>query len=223
MSGSPDGAGAPRVISGKLHRVRRGHARAFVERPAAPPPVAHRPARVALMLALAHKIEELIHRGAARDRADVARRLGLTRARVTQLLDLTLLAPEIQEAVLLLEAIDGVEPLSERVLRALAPSSSWAQQREAWRALSAEAPPPAEDRQGIEVTTARDRDALRAVRAHVEVLHGLTREELLRAYTAEFGAAPPSKNRELMIKRISYRLQRRVLLNQKRGGGEESC
>jgi hypothetical protein len=33
---------------------------------------------------------------------------------VTQLLDLTLLAPDIQEAVLALEAVDGVEPMSER-------------------------------------------------------------------------------------------------------------
>ena len=47
----------------------------------------------------------------------MARRLGLTRARVTQLLDLTLLAPEILEQMLFAESIDGVEPMSERGLR----------------------------------------------------------------------------------------------------------
>ena len=47
------------------------------------------------MLALAHKIQQAIDGGVVRDRAEVARRLGLTRARVTQLLDLALLAPDI--------------------------------------------------------------------------------------------------------------------------------
>jgi len=59
-----------------------------------PEPV-RRPARVAIMLALAHKIQQAIDGGVVRDRAEVARRLGLTRARVTQLLDLALLAPDI--------------------------------------------------------------------------------------------------------------------------------
>jgi ParB-like chromosome segregation protein Spo0J len=62
------------------------------------------------MLALAHTLEAAIAAGEFADRADVARHLGFTRARVTQLLDLTLLAPDIQEAVLALEAVDGVEP-----------------------------------------------------------------------------------------------------------------
>jgi hypothetical protein len=48
--------------------------------------------------------------------ADVARRLGFTRARLTHLLDLLLLAPDVQVAVLSLEAIDGAEPMSERAL-----------------------------------------------------------------------------------------------------------
>jgi ParB-like chromosome segregation protein Spo0J len=64
------------------------------------------------MLALAHKIQQAIDRGAVHNRAEVARRLGLTRARVTQLLDLTLLASDIQERILFAEAVDGLEPLS---------------------------------------------------------------------------------------------------------------
>jgi ParB-like chromosome segregation protein Spo0J len=80
------------------------------------------------MLALAHKIREAIARGQVRDQADVARRLGFTRARVTQLMDLTLLAPDLQERVLGLEAVDGVEPISERVLRTVVHAGSWADQ-----------------------------------------------------------------------------------------------
>lgn len=51
-----------------------------------------RPARVALMLALAHRIEREVAEGALTDHAEAAKRLGLTRARITQLCDLTLLA-----------------------------------------------------------------------------------------------------------------------------------
>ena len=59
----------------------------------------------------------------------MARKLGLSRARVTQLLDLFLLAPDLQQAVLALEAVDGAEPLSERALRAVAHAGSWVEQR----------------------------------------------------------------------------------------------
>jgi len=111
-------APAGRVLTGHIFRVRNGHGYAFSDGPppAAPEPV-RRPARVAQMLGLAHRIEEAIERGDYRDRADAARQLGITRARVTQLLDLLLLAPDIQEHIVFLEAVDGVEPLSERALR----------------------------------------------------------------------------------------------------------
>jgi hypothetical protein len=87
------------------------------------------------MLALAHKIQQAIDTGALPDRAEVARRLGFTRARVTHLMDLTLLAPDLQERVLGLEAVDGVEPISERALRAVAHVCCWQEQRAAWRTL----------------------------------------------------------------------------------------
>jgi len=86
------------------------------------------------MLALAHRLQAAIDRGDYRDRAELARQMGFTRARVTQLLDLTMLAPDIAERVLFLEAVDDVEPLSERALRDIVRHESWAEQRGAWRA-----------------------------------------------------------------------------------------
>lgn len=94
-----------------------------------------RPARVAVMLALAHKIQHAIDAGTVRDRAELARQLGFTRARVTQILDLLLLAPDIQEHVVHLQAVDGVEPLAERALREVVRHESWAEQRVAWAAI----------------------------------------------------------------------------------------
>jgi hypothetical protein len=116
-----------RVVTGELHRVRRGCRKGFV--PEAPPAPFRRPARVAVMLALAHQIQRKIDRGEIPDQAAAARRLELTRARLTQLLDLTLLGPDVQERVLALESVGGTEPLSERVLRPVARAPSWVEQR----------------------------------------------------------------------------------------------
>jgi hypothetical protein len=118
-----------KVVTATLHRVQRGHGKGFVgEPPLARVPV-HRPARVAVMLALAHEIAAGIDSGALRDQADAARQLGVTRARVTQLLALRRLAPDVQERVLFLEAVDGKEPLTERALRGVIRALSWAEQR----------------------------------------------------------------------------------------------
>lgn len=115
---SPDQApSSTTVVSGKLHCVRKGHSKRFAESPPVAPEPVRRPARVAIMLALAHRIQQAIDRGVVQDRAEVARKLGLTRARVTQLLDLTLLAVDIQEQILFAESIDGVETICERALR----------------------------------------------------------------------------------------------------------
>jgi hypothetical protein len=47
---------------------------------------------------------------------------------MTQILDLTLLAPFVQEEILFLEAVDEVEPESERALRVEAHAAGWAEQ-----------------------------------------------------------------------------------------------
>jgi hypothetical protein len=49
--------------------------------------------------------------------------------RVTQLLDLTLLAPEIQEQILFAESVDGLKSMAERALRAVVRLEDWAMQR----------------------------------------------------------------------------------------------
>lgn len=124
------------VLIGALFR-RRSSRVTFAEAPAPPKaePV-RRPAKVARMLALAHHLQGAVDQGVVADRAAVARKLGLTRARVTQLLDLLLLAPDLQQAILALEAVDGAEPMSERALRAVAHAGSWVEQRTAWAAIA---------------------------------------------------------------------------------------
>ena len=72
------------VVTGKLHLFRRGHSRRFAELPPVSPEPVRRPARVAMMLALAHKIQHAIDRRVVQDRAEVARKLGLTRIPVVR-------------------------------------------------------------------------------------------------------------------------------------------
>ena len=113
-----DSTGSRLVLKARFHRRRQGHGVAI--RPG-PEPEAREPvrwpARVAIMLALAHKIEQAIMEGVLRDRADAARRLGLSRARVSQICDLAFLPVAEQERILFLEAVDGGEPMAETSLR----------------------------------------------------------------------------------------------------------
>lgn len=125
-----------RIFTSYLFRTRNGSDVAFsIEPPPPPPKPIRRPARVARMLARAHRLQRAIERGDYADRADLARQYGITRARVTQLFNLTLLAPDIQEEILSLEAVDGVQPTSERALRRVVAAVEWVEQRAVWRCL----------------------------------------------------------------------------------------
>jgi hypothetical protein len=88
------------------------------------------PSPIARRIALAHHVEALIERGELRDLAHAADRFGITRARMTQVADLALLAPDIQAAVLL----GNVEP-RDRHLRAVGRHALWVDQRRAFREL----------------------------------------------------------------------------------------
>ena len=79
--------------------------------------------RVARMLALAHHIERQVEAGEIGSYADAARALGLTRARVTQLMNLTLLSPEIQGRLLAAEL-----KTTERDLRPVVREPDWKEQ-----------------------------------------------------------------------------------------------
>ena len=122
-----------RVVVGELHRIRQGRERRFVAAAAAKPvPLPPRPAKVAVLLALAHRLQREIDVGTLKDRADAARKLGISRARVTQILALTLLSPRIQEAVLATETVDGVELVTERAIREVLRHDAWVLQDTLW-------------------------------------------------------------------------------------------
>ena len=93
--------------------------------------------RVARLLALAHWIDGMVRNGELDDMAEAARQLNLTRARVTQITNLLLLAPEIQEAILDLPlVIKGRDSITERQLRPIAAEPDWNKQRSMWRVVN---------------------------------------------------------------------------------------
>ena len=92
--------------------------------------------RVARLLALAHRIEDLVCRGEVVDYAAVAAAGGVTRARVSQIVGLLNLAPDIQEEILNLPlVIEGRDPISEHDLRPIAKENDWGKQTVMWRRL----------------------------------------------------------------------------------------
>jgi hypothetical protein len=106
------------------------------ERPAPPTAPAGRVPRIARLLALAHRYASLVESGDVRDYADVARLAGVSRARVTQIMNLLHLAPDIQEALLdLPRTLDGPDALHEKDVRPIAAVPEWARQRAMWRAV----------------------------------------------------------------------------------------
>ncbi|MFB3909980.1 MAG: hypothetical protein ACE15D_16430 [Candidatus Eisenbacteria bacterium] len=81
-------------------------------------------------MALAIRFDSLIRRGAIKDYAELARLGGVTRARISQIMDLLNLAPDIQEELLFLQPQVGRETITERRLRSLAGLTDWEEQRE---------------------------------------------------------------------------------------------
>lgn len=129
-----EGAPLRLIVTGAFFRHRGSRVTFDQARPSPPAEPTRQPAQVARMLALAHHLQRAMEGGAVANQAALARAFGLTRARLTQVLDLLLLAPDLQEQVLAMEAVDGRQPLAERRLRQLAICESWAEQRANWPA-----------------------------------------------------------------------------------------
>ena len=97
-----------------------------------PQATASRPPRIACLLALAHRFDELVRLGAVRDYAELARLGHVTRARVTQIMNLLNLEPDIQEYLLWLPPRSG-RRITEREMRQIAGEVRWDRQRVLFR------------------------------------------------------------------------------------------
>ncbi len=134
------------TITSRVHFRVEGKGRKRLRAGPAPeaPAFAGRVPRVARLMALAIRMDDLIAAGAISDQAELARIGHVTRARVSQIMNLLHLAPDIQEALLdLPPVLEGRDPVTERDLRPIAAEIGWVQQREMWGRLRPRRPGPA--------------------------------------------------------------------------------
>jgi hypothetical protein len=92
--------------------------------------------RVTQVMALAVQFQDMIQRGEARDYADLARLGCLTRERMSQIMELVWLAPDIQQEILEFPPRRATRfPISEVAVRKIAAHLAWQDQRESWQQL----------------------------------------------------------------------------------------
>lgn len=122
------------TIERKVHFQSGRHSRKELKEGEAPPSApAGRVPRVSRLMALAIRLDQLIRDGVVTDQAELARLGHVTRARLTQIMNLLCLAPDIQEQILFLPATErGRDLMTEKQLRPLAALTDWRKQRRMW-------------------------------------------------------------------------------------------
>jgi len=95
--------------------------------------------RVSQLMALALRLERLLKDGEVTDYADLARLGHVTRARVTQIMNLLNLAPDFQEELLFLpRTVKGRDPIRKRHIRPITAVLDWRKQRRMSKQLLSE-------------------------------------------------------------------------------------
>jgi|SRR5579872_1008988 len=119
----------------------RGNRRRLERGPEPAPRLPGRVPRVARLLALALRLDEQVRRGAISNYAEVAALGHVTRARVSQIMNLVHLAPDIQETILFLPRTQhGRDPIIVRDLQPIAAIPDWRKQRVLWQQLTKHLP-----------------------------------------------------------------------------------
>jgi hypothetical protein len=122
------------TIERKVHFGHGGRSRKELRDGEAKAVATGRVPRVSRIMALAIRFDGLIRDGVVKDQAELARLGHVSRARLTQIMDLLCLAPDIQEAVLyLLYIARRNDPIREHQLRSIAALKDWRKQRRLWR------------------------------------------------------------------------------------------
>lgn len=129
------------TIQRQVH-FRRGRGSRKVIKEGQSPGIEHTPKgtipRVSRLMALAIRFDHLIKSGQITDQADLARLGHVTRARVTQIMNLPNLAPDIQEELLFLpRTTQGRDPVREHMLRPIGAVLDWRKQRRMWADVEA--------------------------------------------------------------------------------------
>jgi hypothetical protein len=96
---------------------------------------------VSRLVALAIKFQSLVSDGTVRNYRELAEVGHVSRPRLSQIMKLAQLAPEIQEMLFLPPTFEGPDRVFERHLRFLASVVDWEKQKELFRAFESEREP----------------------------------------------------------------------------------
>jgi hypothetical protein len=136
---------SPTTITVPVNFTRAAHGRRRLgadAAPSAPPP--GRVPRAARLMALALRLDEQVRTGVLASYSAVADLGQVTRARISQIVNLVNLAPDLQEALLFLPRTErGRDPIHLRLLQPIASSIDWKKQRRLWEELLAARSAPA--------------------------------------------------------------------------------
>ena len=89
--------------------------------------------RITRLMALAIRCDELLRTGKVRDLEHLATIGNVSQPRISQILSLTMLAPDIQETLLFLPRLsEGKPEIYEKSLRKITMLDDWDEQRKAW-------------------------------------------------------------------------------------------
>jgi hypothetical protein len=133
--GERDAPGERVSLSIPIHLATPSHRTIVREGPKPARPTA-RIARVSRLLALAHHFQNLLDTGVVRTQMELAALAKVTTARITQIMNLLFLAPDIQEEILFMPPITQGQPaVTERHLRQVLKTVVWSEQRERWAAI----------------------------------------------------------------------------------------
>lgn len=92
--------------------------------------------RISRLMAVAIRLEGLLLSGKVCDVTELACLGHVTQPRMSQILNLTLLAPDIQEELLFLPRItEGKAAIHEKMLRPISGEVDWSKQREMWQSI----------------------------------------------------------------------------------------
>jgi hypothetical protein len=88
-------------------------------------------------MAVAIRLERLLRTGEVSDVMELARLGHVTQPRMSQILNLTLLAPDVQEELLFLPRITSGKPaIHEKMLRPIVLEIDWDKQRSMWSQIA---------------------------------------------------------------------------------------
>lgn len=94
--------------------------------------------RISKLMALAIRFDGLLLDGTVKDQSELAALAHVSQPRMTQIMNLLLLAPEIQEELLHLPKVTGKDVITEKLLRPIVAEVDWATQVEMWASLCPE-------------------------------------------------------------------------------------